>query len=152
MDALRKMLPHLFSQDWYIGAWALLTVVLLFLTRRLTKEVQTLTAPDSELKMLRAQRQKLNVCYSLFTTFISVFPLWGMFGTVISLLSLNMGGDLSAVQENFFTALTSTAWGIIFAILFKVLNAWLISSAAEDVLEKSGRILDRPARPPKGAA
>ena len=152
MDALRKMLPHLFSQDWYIGAWALLTVVLLFLTRRLTKEVQALAAPDSELKMLRTQRQKLNVCYSLFTTFISVFPLWGMFGTVISLLSLDMGGDLSAVQENFFTALTSTAWGIIFAILFKVLNAWLISSAAEDVLEKSGRILDRPARPPRGTA
>ena len=152
MDALRKMLPHLFSQDWYIGAWALLTVVLLFLTRRLTQEVQTLTAPDSELKMLRAQRQKLNVCYSALTAFISIFPLWGMFGTVISLLSLDMGGDLSSVQDNFFTALTSTAWGILFAILFKVLNALFVSVKTEEVLEKSGRILDRPARPPKAAA
>ena len=146
MDALRKMLPHLFSQDWYIGVWAVVTVGLLLLTRYLTKEVQTLTAPDSDLKMLRAQRQKLNICYSAFTTFISIFPLWGMFGTVTSLLALDMNGDLSSVQENFFTALTSTAWGIIFAILFKV----LVSIKTEEVLEKTGRILDRPARPPKG--
>ena len=150
MDALRKMLPHLFSQDWYIGVWAVVTVGLLLLTRYLTKEVQTLTAPDSDLKMLRAQRQKLNICYSAFTTFISIFPLWGMFGTVTSLLALDMNGDLSSVQENFFTALTSTAWGIIFAILFKVLNAVLVSIKTEEVLEKTGRILDRPARPPKG--
>ncbi len=152
MEALRKMLPHLFSQDWYIGVWAVVTVGLLFLTRYLTKEVQTLTAPDSDLKMLRAQRQKLNVCYSLFTTFISIFPLWGMFGTVKSLLSLDMNGDLTRVQENFFTALTSTAWGILFAIGFKVANAWFVSIITEEVLEKSGRILDRPARPPKGTA
>ena len=150
MDALRKMLPHLFSQDLYIGVWAVVTVGLLLLTRYLTKEVQTLTAPDSDLKMLRAQRQKLNICYSAFTTFISIFPLWGMFGTVTSLLALDMNGDLSSVQENFFTALTSTAWGIIFAILFKVLNAVLVSIKTEEVLEKTGRILDRPARPPKG--
>lgn len=152
MDALRKMLPHLFSQDWYIGVWAVVTVGLLLLTRYLTQEVQTLTAPDSDLKMLRAQRQKLNICYSAFTTFISIFPLWGMFGTVTSLLALDMNGDLSSVQENFFTALTSTAWGIIFAILFKVLNAVLVSIKTEEVLEKTGRILDRPARPPKGTA
>ena len=73
-----------------------------------------------------------------------------MFGTVTSLLALDMNGDLSSVQENFFTALTSTAWGIIFAILFKVLNAVLVSIKTEEVLEKTGRILDRPARPPKG--
>ncbi|MBP0966929.1 MAG: MotA/TolQ/ExbB proton channel family protein [Oscillospiraceae bacterium] len=152
MDAWRKMLPHLFSQDWYIGVWAVVTVGLLLLTRYLTKEVQTLTAPDSDLNMLRTQRQKLNVCYSAFTAFISIFPLWGMFGTVTALLALDMNGDLSSVQENFFTALTSTAWGILFAIAFKVLNAVLVSSKTEEVLEKTGRILDRPARPPRGKA
>lgn len=149
MEALRKMLPHLFSQDWYIGVWAVVTVGLLLLTRYLTKEVQTLTAPDSDLKTLRTQRQKLNVCYTTFTTFISIFPLWGMFGTVMALLSLDMNGDLSSVQENFFTALTSTAWGILFAIAFKVLNAVLVSSKTEEVLEKTGRILERQVRPPK---
>ena len=149
MEALRKMLPHLFSQDWYIGVWAVVTVGLLFLTRYLTKEVQTLTGPDSDLKTLRTQRQKLNVCYTTFTTFISIFPLWGMFGTVMALLSLDMNGDLSSVQENFFMALTSTAWGILFAIAFKVLNAVLVSSKTEEVLEKTGRILERQVRPPK---
>ena len=149
MEALRKMLPHLFSQDWYIGVWAVVTVGLLLLTRYLTKEVQTLTAPDSDLKTLRTQRQKLNVCYTTFTTFISIFPLWGMFGTVMALLSLDMNGDLSSVQENFFMALTSTAWGILFAIAFKVLNAVLVSSKTEEVLEKTGRILERQVRPPK---
>lgn len=148
MDALRKMLPHLFSQDWYIGVWAVVTAVLFFLTRRMTKDVQELLQnPQSDLKIFRQQRQRLNTLYSVFTTFISIFPLWGMFGTVKSLLGLDMSGDLTLVQENFFTALTSTAWGILFAIGFKVLNAIFVGSNAEEVLEKSGRILERHLKP-----
>ena len=144
------MLPHLFSADWYIGVWAVLTVVLFVIILRQTKDMQELLQskqPDAELQMLRKQRKRLSICYSLFTTFISIFPLWGMFGTVRALLVLDMSAETQGVQEHFFEALTSTAWGILFAIGFKVLNAWFISYKAEEQLEKSDRLLNRPPKP-----
>ena len=60
----------------------------------------------------------LNITYSLFITIISIFPLLGMFGTVCGLLGLDLAtGDMENIKNNFFVALTSTAWGIIFSIL-----------------------------------
>lgn len=144
------MLPHLFAADWYIGVWAILTVVLFAVILHKTKDMQQLLQSrqtDSDLLMLRKQRKILSICYSLFTTFISIFPLWGMFGTVRALLVLDMSAASEGIQEHFFEALTSTAWGILFAIGFKVLNAWFISYKAEELLEKSDRILNRPPRP-----
>lgn len=143
MDFWNKMLPHLFAQDWYIGAWAILTAVLLFLTLRSCKELTEMLQSRGRLSELQKLRQRLNLCNSLFTTFISIFPLWGMFGTVSALLRLDLSGELSQVQGNFFEALTSTAWGILFAIGFKVLNASFVSYKAEELLEQSGRILER---------
>lgn len=144
------MLPHLFAADWYIGVWAILTVVLFAVILHKTKDMQQLLQSrqtDSDLLMLRKQRKILSICYSLFTTFISIFPLWGMYGTVRALLVLDMSAASEGIQEHFFEALTSTAWGILFAIGFKVLNAWFISYKAEEFLEKSDRILNRPQRP-----
>jgi chemotaxis protein MotA len=67
-------------------------------------------------------REKTNRFYSFFTNITSTFPLMGMLGTVISLLRM---GDLigTEVQGAFFTALTSTFWGIIAAIAFKASDA-----------------------------
>ena len=48
-----------------------------------------------------------------------------MFGTVAALLGLDLSaGDMTNIKNNFFLALTSTAWGIIFSIIFKILHAW----------------------------
>ena len=69
---------------------------------------------------IHAQIGKLNEWYSLFSTFVSVFPLLGMLGTVKSLIEV--AGKISSetpVMDEFFGALTSTAWGIIFAMIFK---------------------------------
>lgn len=67
------------------------------------------------------------VLNELFITIISIFPLLGLFGTVKALLSIDFSNDfsndLANAQANFFDALTSTAWGIIFAIIFKVVNS-----------------------------
>ncbi|MBQ2823429.1 MAG: MotA/TolQ/ExbB proton channel family protein [Oscillospiraceae bacterium] len=65
----------------------------------------------------------LDIFYTIFITTISIYPLLGMFGTVQALLSLDMSGDMNGLKENFFHALTSTAWGIIFAVIFKMINA-----------------------------
>lgn len=83
-------------------------------------------APQADLtpQDLLRHREKTNELYALYTNFTSAFPLLGMLGTVISLLSM---GDLigTEVQGAFFTALTSTFWGIVAAILFKALDSRL---------------------------
>ena len=81
--------------------------------------------------------RKINSSYTLFITFISIFPLLGMLGTVIALLGLDMSDAeaISNAKENFFGALTSTAWGIIFAITFKIINARFFADV-EDLIQR----------------
>ena len=77
--------------------------------------------------------------YSLFTVLISIFPLLGMLGTVVSLLTLDMSEDTIGMQENFFSALTSTEYGIVFSIFFKVVNSFIqphIENLLEDTRKK----------------
>lgn len=79
-----------------------------------------------------ANLEGLKKSYVFFTTFISLFPLLGMLGTVVGLLGLDLAsGDMENIKNNFFIALTSTAWGIIFSVGFKIANAFI----AEDVEE-----------------
>lgn len=72
-----------------------------------------------------AERKQSEDLYSLFVNVTSIFPLLGILGTVLSLLP--MVSDLSDMQTNFFAALTSTFWGLVFAILFKFLDGFLAS-------------------------
>ena len=140
-----KMLPHLFSADWYIGGWALLTGVLLFVVRLKARDVShwfSESPSARSLNTLISARRRLSIFYTLFTTFISIFPLLGMFGTVQALVGLDLTGEMDGVKQHFFEALTSTAWGIIFAIIFKLLHAWLVAHDAEEMLDRSGRFLD----------
>ena len=55
---------------------------------------------------------------------ITIFPLLGMFGTVRALIKINLSGEMDSFRQEFFGALTSTAWGIIFAVIFKLINAY----------------------------
>lgn len=75
-------------------------------------------------------REKTNKAYALYSNFTTMFPLMGMLGTVISLISM---ADLigTTTTESFFAALTSTFWGIVAALIFKFLDA-SISYKIED--------------------
>lgn len=102
----------------------------------------------------KAMLKGLNISYSVYSGITSIFPLLGMFGTVKSLLDLPSltTGDITAVQGSFFTALTSTAWGIIFAVGFKIIGSG-IAPGIDDrraELEKeiqSGQAANRPEPP-----
>ncbi len=84
----------------------------------------------------------LVISYSIFECGISVFPLLGMLGTVSALLNLDLSaGDMANIRNNFFMALTSTAWGIIFAVLFKLLHAWK-APYFEDRIAESYKLVD----------
>ncbi len=67
--------------------------------------------------------------YSLFVNITGIFPLLGILGTVVSLLGLV--SDMENVTGNFYGALTSTFWGLIFAIVFKFLDG-VISPETEN--------------------
>lgn len=81
--------------------------------------------------------RKMNTQYTLFITLISIFPLLGMLGTVLALLGLDMSSAeaINNAKNNFFGALTSTAWGIIFAVVFKIVNAKFFADV-EDLIQR----------------
>jgi len=79
-----------------------------------------------DLHKIKALKDKEVVYMNRLTSILAIFPLMGILGTIISLLRMvNLtNGD---VIFNFTTALTSTFWGLVFAILFKGLTTSLFS-------------------------
>jgi len=89
---------------------------------------------------LRKMRETSEKYYSMYTNLTSIFPLLGILGTVIALIPMMQ--DMANMQGNFFVALTSTLWGLVFAIFFKLLDAILSpriernNRGIDDYLEK----------------
>ncbi len=88
---------------------------------------------DEQVSVLREEevlglRATVDRSYSLFVNITGIFPLLGILGTVVSLLGLV--SDMENVTGNFYGALTSTFWGLIFAIGFKFADG-LISPEIE---------------------
>lgn len=71
-------------------------------------------------KKVSAMRAAAVSRYTLYVNLTGIFPLLGILGTVISLIGIV--GNTSGIEGSFFAALTSTFWGLVFAILFKVLD------------------------------
>lgn len=61
--------------------------------------------------------------YTLYGTITGIFPLLGILGTVVSLLGMVQAG--TDITGGFFAALTSTFWGLVFAIAFKFMDSFL---------------------------
>ena len=101
---------------------------------------------------LRKMRETSDKFYTMFTNLAGIFPLLGILGTVISLLPAVQ--DMGNMQLNFFVALTSTLWGLVFAIFFKVLDGVLSpqiernNRGIDDYLNK----LEATAKAPDGGA
>lgn len=79
-------------------------------------------------------RRKMTFLASLSENITQIFPLMGLLGTVISLIP--MVESLGNIDTSlFFSALTSTFWGIVFAIIYKGLSG--VSGGAVEEVEKS---------------
>lgn len=81
---------------------------------------------ETELTELRG---KVGKSYSIYVNLTSIFPLLGILGTVVSLLGLV--SEPENVTGNFYGALTSTFWGLIFAIIFKFLDGLILNPKME---------------------
>ena len=84
--------------------------------------------PPSKKELVK-MRERSYGYYTMFTNLASIFPLLGILGTVISLLPMVPG--IETMRQNFLVALTSTLWGLVFAIIFKLLDG-LLSPRIED--------------------
>ncbi len=73
-----------------------------------------------EIQLISQRREKAFKWYVYFSNITTVFPLLGIFGTVTSLIGTVNGAE--NLSGNFFAALTSTALGIVAAVVFKVLD------------------------------
>lgn len=133
-----KIIESLFASDLYIFRFFIITLfILLLLGIFLLKDNLDYWEFKEKKSIIRKIQISFSVFYSAYYTLISIFPLLGMYGTVKSLLMLDFSTSeaLANAQTNFFDALTSTVWGIIFSIIFKILYA-LIAPFADDYLER----------------
>ncbi|MBQ5331617.1 MAG: MotA/TolQ/ExbB proton channel family protein [Oscillospiraceae bacterium] len=153
-----KLFTSLFSSDIPILLWALVTGSIAFLCFRQYKSVRNELFDPAKRKANPVKREdrepdedklyssmsSLNLAYSFFSGFTSSFPLLGMLGTVRSLIGAaqTMTGGEVAVEE-FFGALTSTAWGIIFGIIFKSVVDSFLSAKVETVSREYDLYCDR---------
>ncbi len=72
---------------------------------------------EDEIRNLRNAAVKW---YNVFVNVTSLFPLLGILGTVLSLLKMLDSGE--NFDASFYAALTSTMWGLVFAIVFKAIE------------------------------
>ena len=147
-----KLLYSIVHNDVYILITAIVTAVLLAFALWVAKKN---TKRDAEWRIKNNVdfsldiNNTLTVSYSLFTTLISLFPLLGMFGTVVALLGLDLSaGELEGVKGSFFDALTSTAWGIIFSVVFKIVHS-LVADFIEKQIALSAEVAELPPEEPK---
>ena len=118
-------------------------LILLIISVMWSRKILGSISSENEIDYKYTSFNWINFCYSAFIALVSIFPLLGMLGTVLSLLSLDIvSGATEELKANFFMALDTTAWGLVFSIGFKIANSFLqttIETAIEkiDVLVKS---------------
>ncbi len=147
MSIIAKLLQSIFSSDLYIGIAAVVTAIVCYKVKQCRKSVDNeiydweATSDDpynvDKIDKIFDNYRKINFYYTFFITLISIFPLLGMLGTVFALLGLDMTNAeaISNAKSSFFDALTSTTWGIIFAITFKIINS-IFFSDVEDLIQR----------------
>ena len=109
-------------------------------SRRSDPESVSKAIRDIDEEQVVAMRKRSESLYAVFVNVTAIFPLLGILGTVVSLLP--MVADMADMQTNFFAALTSTFWGLVFAIVFKLLDG-LLASKIEDNDKNVALLLDR---------
>jgi len=98
-----------------------------------------LPASKHDLKQKRQQLRKMRDSgergYSIYVSVCSTFPLLGILGTIVALIPMVQSG--TDLEANFFAALTSTFWGLGFAVIFKIFEGSLAPR-----IERNNRGLD----------
>jgi chemotaxis protein MotA len=144
LDVLSKMFSSIVSSDTIILIMAVITGIIFGDLRKKKNEFANNMPQwkhERRFKKISAKADSLKKWHNIFVTLISFFPLLGMLGTVIALLKLDLTEANDSVKNNFFDALTSTAWGIVFSLIFKGANAF-IETEIQDHIDKAEKLLE----------
>lgn len=71
--------------------------------------------------------------HSALAQLIPIFPLMGVFGTVAGLMQQVRASEIEAMLSSLDTALTTTFWGLLVAIVLKTFDVLLPSRIINDV-------------------
>lgn len=144
-DAFHKLKESIFGNDFIILIAGIAALFFMIITLIFASAIEKRIKEWKKNKNVTFSRFLLHgtsKAYTMFVTMISIFPLLGMLGTVIGLLGLDLaGGDMENIKNNFFIALTSTAWGIIFSVVYKVCNAFM-SDYVEEQIETAKKLAE----------
>ena len=89
------------------------------------KQRDTAVSKREDLYPLRKEFNETCSKYLTWAQAIPIFPLLGILGTVAGLILQVSTQDAGAIYAALNTALSSTLWGLIAAIILKIVEAWL---------------------------
>ena len=105
---------------------AVLSLALLIVALVKAKRFDKKVTESSETAFKKEMYYWMDIPYTIFIAFVSLFPLLGMLGTVIALRNLDILNDSTEdIVPKFFQALDTTIWGLVFSIIFKAVNAFV---------------------------
>ena len=78
--------------------------------------------PDN-IRVLQTAFNKTCSWHESFSQLIPLFPLFGILGTVSGLILQLQASDVNQMFESLDTALGTTFWGLVFAIILKFIDA-----------------------------
>ena len=136
---------NILAFDWIVFVFAIINLFYYIFSRRLAIKIYELLRPEGFLpeddgvpsfvvptkKELVKMRERVNNRYTIFINITSIFPLLGILGTVVSLIP--MVPEIDTMKQNFLVALTSTLWGLVFSIIYKLLDGSLASRIEDNV-------------------
>jgi len=132
LEILIKLGPYI---NYIIPIFAALAAVALYMSFSQANFINKNIYSKDDKKIKALCSKNVTKSYNIFLTLVSLFPFWGMLGTVLSLLGLDItSGDNESLKSSFFLALSTTAWGLLFSILFKLLNS-LCQHRIENAIE-----------------
>jgi chemotaxis protein MotA len=150
-----NILANLFYQygNRIIIAVAVINVIIFVYTWQLEKNIKKLFNPtgnsvrkvnpdlgwdNKKISELQKKYQRVINSYTLYTNITAIFPLLGIVGTVAALIK--EFDDIEGLTGNFMVALSTTFWGILFAIIFKGIDA-MVSGPMEMIIEDANYVI-----------
>ena len=97
------------------------------------KQRETAIAKREDTYPLRKSFDELCAKYLTVAQMIPIFPLLGILGTVAGLIAQVQAQDAAQIYASLDVALGTTFWGLVAAIILKVVEAWTVQKEINDI-------------------
>lgn len=138
MDTIIKLLAKIFGEfgSLMIIIIAVLNFLVFIYLKWLIKSTENLFKPRSDKRFnveadmnwnnkqvseLQKKRGRIVSIYALYANVTAIFPLLGILGTVAALVTYSN----DTMMDSFMVALSTTLFGVFFAIVFKFLDSFV---------------------------